>query len=76
MIKQARYRTLLSISPFVIFFQGWDGEGSGRGFRMGNTCTPMADSWQCMTKPLFLKKLKKKKHTHMCADAHLHRENL
>ena len=23
--------------------EGWDGEGSGRGFRMGNTCTPMAD---------------------------------
>ena len=25
---------------------GWDGEGGGRGFRMGNTCTPMADSSQ------------------------------
>ena len=24
----------------------------GGGFRMGNTCTPVADSWQCMTKPL------------------------
>ena len=23
--------------------EGWDGEGGGRGFRMGNTCTPMAD---------------------------------
>ena len=23
----------------------------GGGFRMGNTCTPMADSWQCMGKP-------------------------
>ena len=22
----------------------WDGEGTGKGFRMGNTCTPMADS--------------------------------
>ena len=66
MIKQARYRTLLSISPFVIFFQGWDGEGSGRGFRMGNTCTPMADSWQCMTKPLFLKKNIFKKSIHIC----------
>ena len=30
----------------------WDGEGGGRGFRMGNTCTPMADSCQCMAKPL------------------------
>ena len=25
--------------------EGWDGEGGGRGvIRMGNTCTPMADS--------------------------------
>ena len=32
------------------------GDGMGRevggGFRMGNTCTPMADSCQCMAKPL------------------------
>ena len=32
--------------------EGWDGEGGGRGFRMGDTCTPMADSCQCMAKPL------------------------
>ena len=32
--------------------EGWDGEGGGRGFRMGNTCTPMADSCQYMAKPL------------------------
>ena len=30
--------------------EGWEGEGGGRGFRMGNTCTPMADSCQCMVK--------------------------
>ena len=30
--------------------EGWDGEGGGRGFRMENTCTPMADSCQCMAK--------------------------
>ena len=24
--------------------EGWDGEGGGGGFRMGNTCIPMADS--------------------------------
>ena len=24
--------------------EGWYGEGGGRGFRIGNTCTPMADS--------------------------------
>ena len=28
--------------------EGWYGEGGG--FRMGNTCTPMADSCQCMAK--------------------------
>jgi len=30
-----------------------DGMGRevGGGFRMGNTCTPMADSRQCMAKP-------------------------
>ena len=30
--------------------EGWDGEGGGRGFRMGNTCVPMVDSCQCMAK--------------------------
>ena len=30
--------------------EGWDGEGAG--FRMGNTCTPVADPCQCMAKPL------------------------
>ena len=24
--------------------EGWDGEAGGRGLRMGNTCTPVADS--------------------------------
>ena len=32
--------------------EGWDGEGGGRGFRMGNTCTPVVDSCQCMAKPI------------------------
>ena len=32
--------------------EGWDGEGGGRGFSMGNTCTPVADPCQCMAKPL------------------------
>ena len=26
------------------------GREVGRGFRMGNTCTPMADSCECMAK--------------------------
>ena len=30
--------------------EGWDGEGGGGGVRMGNICTPMADSCQCMAK--------------------------
>ena len=28
--------------------EGWDREGGGRGFGMGRTCTPVADSCQCM----------------------------
>ena len=32
--------------------EGWYTEGVGGGFRMENTCTPMADSCQCMAKPL------------------------
>jgi len=32
--------------------EGWYGEGGGRGFRMGNTCTPMADACCCMAKPI------------------------
>ena len=32
--------------------EGWDREEGGRGFRMGNTCTLMADSSQCMAKPI------------------------
>ena len=30
--------------------EGWDGEGGGRGFRMGNTCAPMSDPCQSMAK--------------------------
>ena len=32
--------------------EGWDGERGGRAFRMGNTCTPVVDSYQCMSKPI------------------------
>jgi len=28
------------------------GREVGAGFKMGNTCTPMADSCQCMAKPI------------------------
>ena len=30
--------------------EGWDGEGGGKGFRIGDTCTPIADSCECMVK--------------------------
>ena len=30
--------------------EGWDGEGGGRGFGMGDTCTSMADSCQSVAK--------------------------
>ena len=32
--------------------EGWYGEGGGRAFRMGNTCTPVVDSCQCIAKPI------------------------
>ena len=32
--------------------EGWYGEGGGGGFRMGNTCIPVADSFQYMAKPI------------------------
>ena len=38
--------------------EGWDGEGVGRGFRMGNTCTPMEGFSQCMVKPVQCCKVK------------------
>ena len=31
--------------------KGWDGMGK-EGFRMGDTCIPMADSCQCMAKTI------------------------
>ena len=39
-------------SGLVHWDDQWDGMGRevGRGFRMGNTCTPMADSCQCVEK--------------------------
>ena len=32
--------------------EGWDGEGGGRGVQDGSTCTPVADSCQCMATAL------------------------
>ena len=41
--------------------EGWYGEGGGRGFRIGDTCTSMADSCWCIAKPIQYRKVKKKK---------------
>ena len=30
--------------------EGWDGEEGGRGIKIGSTCKPTADSYQCMAK--------------------------
>ena len=32
--------------------EGWCGERGGRGFKMGNTCTPVAEACWCMAKPM------------------------
>ena len=32
--------------------EGWYGDGGEVGFRIGNTCIPVADSCSCMAKPL------------------------
>ena len=37
--------------------EGWDGEGGRGGFRMGDTCTPMNDSCECMAKPTTIVKV-------------------
>ena len=37
--------------------RGIGGEGGGRGIGLGNTCKPMAVSFQCMTKPTTIKKI-------------------
>ena len=40
--------------------EGAGGEGLGGGIGMGNTCKPMAVSFQCMTKSTTNKKKRKK----------------
>ena len=40
--------------------EGAGGEGGGRGHRDGNTCKPMAVSFQCMTKFTTNKKKRRK----------------
>ena len=42
------------------------GREGGRGFRMGNTCIPVADSFQYMAKPIQYCKVKKKKEIIFC----------
>ena len=40
--------------------KGWYGEGVGEGFKMGNTCTPVADACCCMAKSIQYCKVKNK----------------
>ena len=37
------------------------GKEVGEGFSIGNSCTPVADSCQCMAKPIQYRKVKLKK---------------
>ena len=32
--------------------EGWNGEGGRRRVQDGNTCIPVADSFQCLAKPI------------------------
>ena len=41
------------------------GREVGGGFRVGNSCTPVVDSCQCMAKPIQYCKVKKKKKKRM-----------
>ena len=41
--------------------EGWFGYEEGGGFRMRNTCMPVADSFLYMAEPISIVKLKKKK---------------
>ena len=41
--------------------EGWYEGGGGRELRVGNSCTPVVDSCQCMAKPIQYCKVKKKK---------------
>ena len=38
--------------------EGWDEEEEGRGFGMGDTCTPVADSCQCLASKVISLQLK------------------
>ena len=42
------------------------GRVMGGGFRVGNSCTPVVDSCQCMAKPIQYCKVKKKKKNSCC----------
>ena len=45
---------------YAVYKKPTSGRDVGGGFRMGNTCTPMVDSCQCMAKPIQYCKIKKK----------------
>ena len=64
------YELPVQVQCMIQGARGWctgitqrDGIGRevGGGFRMGNTCTPMVDSYQCMTEPIQYCKIKKER---------------
>ena len=64
------YESPVQVQCMIQGARGWctgitqrDGIGRevGGGFRMGNTCTPMVDSYQCMTEPIQYCKIKKER---------------
>ena len=58
----SRHDTVCSGLVYWDDSEGWDGEGSGRWVQDGEHMgTPMADSCQCMPKPIQYCKVKKKK---------------
>ena len=56
--------------------EGSGGEGGGRGIGMGNTCKPMAVSFQCMTKSTTVQKIKKFKKRTVCRRVHHLKESV
>ena len=59
--RQSRFNAWVGAQGWCTGMTQRDGMGreAGGGFRMGNTCTPMADSCQCMAKPIQYCKVKK-----------------
>ena len=51
---------IICLKRVMVYQRDGMGREVGGGFRIGNTCTPVADSCWCMTKPIQYCKAKKK----------------